>query len=73
MKQQELREYYDAQLATINSRIEKTDSTLKEMGKIGNRVEVKVINLGKSMYLFMGTIIFINFLWVIPKIGEMLL
>ena len=66
MEERRDRRQYDAQLSVMDKKHDQTDETLCEMGCQINRVEGKVRQIEKSIYVFMGMIVLINFLWFIP-------
>ena len=66
MEERRDRRQYDAQLSVMDKKHDQTDDTLCEMGYQINRVESKVKHIEKTIYVFMGMLVFINVLWFIP-------
>jgi len=67
MEERRDRRQYDAQLSRMDSKIDKTDLTLKKMGDVGKRMETRVMKLERALYLLITVIIITNICWAIPN------
>ena len=70
MEERRDRRQYDAQLKIMGEKHDQTDEHIGDMGCQINRVEDKVRRIQRSLYVFIGIIVFINFLWSIPLMVE---
>ena len=70
MEERRDRRQYDMQLKIMSEKHDQTDEHIGDMGCQINRVESKVRRIEKSIYAFIGIIVFINILWSIPLMVE---
>ena len=67
MEERRDRRQYDAQISRMDSKIDKTDLTLKKMGDVGRRMETRVMKLERALYMLIAVIIITNICWALPN------
>ena len=70
MEEQRDRRLHDTQIALLDMKHDHMERTLETMGEQIDRVEHRVMKIERSVYMFIGALVIIQFLPMIPRIGS---
>ena len=70
MEEQRDRRQHDTQIALLDMKHDHMERTLQTMGEQIDRVEHRVMKIERSVYMFIGALVIIQFLPMIPRIGS---
>ena len=70
MEERRDRRQHDTQIALLDMKHDHMEKTLKTMGEQIDRVEHRVMKIERSVYMFIGALVLIQFLPMIPRIGS---
>ena len=71
MEERRDRRQHDTQIALLDMKHDHMEKTLKTMGDQIDRVEHRVMKIERSVYMFIGALVLIQFLPMIPRIGNL--
>ena len=71
MEERRDRRQHDTQIALLDMKHDHMEKTLKTMREQIDRVEHRVMKIERSVYMFIGALVLIQFLPMVPRIGSL--